>query len=55
MKEALRNFESMRKDIENDICHNEMTMFNKHDKDSDSIRSVYKSFQSARLQSERKM
>ena len=55
MREALRSFESMRRDIRNNICCDEMTTFDECNRDSNSIRSVYKSFQSARLQNEREM
>ena len=43
-REASRSFESTRRDIKNNICCSEITTFNEHNRDSDSIRSVYKSF-----------
>ena len=49
MKKTLKSFESIKKSIENDICHSEMTMFDECSRDSDNIKSAYKSFQSARF------
>ena len=55
MREASRSFESMRRNIKNNICHSETTTFDEHNRDSDNIKSVYKSFQSARLQNKEEM
>ena len=44
MKEVLRSFESMKRNIKNNIYHNETMMFNECDKNSNDIKSVYKSF-----------
>ena len=49
IKEVSRSFKSMRRNIENNICCDKTIMFNEHSRDSNNIRSVYKSFQSTRL------
>ena len=51
----LKNFKSIKRDIENNIYCNEMIMFDEHDRDNNNIKSVYKSFQNIRLQSEKEM
>ena len=43
-RKALRNFKSMKRNIKNNIYCNETTTFDKHNRDSDDIRSAYKSF-----------
>ena len=44
VKEVLRNFESTKKNIKNNIYCDKMTTFNKYNKDNDDIRNVYKNF-----------
>ena len=55
MRKALRSFESTRRNIENDICHNEITIFDECDKDSDDIKSAYRSFWNAKFWNEKEM
>ena len=44
MRETLRSFESIKRDIKNNIYHNEIIIFDKYSRDSNDIKSVYKSF-----------
>ena len=55
IKKVLKSFESTRRSIKNNIYHNETTTFDEHSRDHNNIKSVYKSFQSARLQSKKKI
>ena len=55
IKEVLRSFKSIKKSIKNNICYNKIMMFNEHSKDNDNIKSMYKSFQSTRFWSKKKM
>ena len=43
-REVLRNFENIKRNIKNNIYYNEMMIFDEHNRNSDSIKSAYKSF-----------
>ena len=49
MKKMLKSFKNMKKNIKNNICHSEIMMFDKCDKDNNSIKSVYKNFQNIKF------
>ena len=55
MRKALRSFESIKKNIKNNICCSEIMMFDECNRDSNSIKNVYKSFQSVKLQNKREI
>ena len=44
MRKVLKSFENIKKNIRNNIYHNKMIMFDKCDKDNNSIKNIYKSF-----------